>query len=94
MTPGARVAAAIEVLEALARGGVADRHLEGYFRKRRYAGSKDRAAISSQVYDVLRRRAALAWALGQGGVNAPAPRQMILAALLSDEMFTGEGHAP
>ncbi|MBM3554601.1 MAG: RsmB/NOP family class I SAM-dependent RNA methyltransferase, partial [Alphaproteobacteria bacterium] len=48
----------------------------------------------SQVYDVLRRRAALAWALGQGGVNAPAPRQMILAALLSDEMFTGEGHAP
>ncbi len=72
MTPGARVQAAIEILDAIAasrsgsgtgaRGGApADAVANLYFRSRRYIGSKDRTAIGGLVYAVLRRRAQLDW---------------------------------
>lgn len=59
MTPAARLAAAIEVLTAVldavrVQGPAADTLLARYFRDRRYAGSKDRAAIRDTVYAVLR----------------------------------------
>jgi 16S rRNA (cytosine967-C5)-methyltransferase len=59
MTPAARLQAAIELLDeiiASARdeGSAADTLVSQYFRKRRYAGSKDRAAVRTQVFDVLR----------------------------------------
>ena len=60
MTPGARVAAAIEVLEDIAGGLAAEQALTRWARKRRYAGSKDRAAIRDHVFDVLRQRATAA----------------------------------
>lgn len=58
MTPGARLAAAIEILdEAEATRLPLDRALERWAKGHRYAGSKDRAAISARVYDVMRARA-------------------------------------
>jgi 16S rRNA (cytosine967-C5)-methyltransferase len=59
MTPAARLQAAIELLDeiiASARneGSAADTLISQYFRKRRYAGSKDRAAVRAYVFDVLR----------------------------------------
>lgn len=57
MTPGARLAAAAEVLnEIFARRGAADRALAAWGKSHRFAGSKDRAAIAERVYAVLRRR--------------------------------------
>lgn len=62
MTPGARVQAAIELLDAMAEsGGPADQLLSRYFRARRYVGAKDRKAIRGTVYGVLRNRAGLDW---------------------------------
>ncbi len=93
MTPGARVQAAIEVLDAIAAGGVgrgrspADAVLNGYVRARRYIGSKDRAAIASLVYSVLRHRAQLDWwlAFARSGASrgrfAIDSRRRVIAAL-------------
>ena len=56
MTPGARVAAAIEVLDAMAGGLAAEQALTRWARASRFAGSKDRAAVRDHVFDLLRRR--------------------------------------
>jgi 16S rRNA (cytosine967-C5)-methyltransferase len=82
VTPGAQLAAAIEILEADNRP--ADDAAADYFRRRRYIGANDRAQISGHVYASLRHRAAIDWwimRLGKGGV-APAARARALAALV------------
>lgn len=65
MTPAARISAAIDLVDRILVGELADRTLAGWGRKNRYAGSKDRAAIADIVYDVLRRKRSLA-SLGGG----------------------------
>ena len=103
MTPAARIAAAIEVLEAADREKVAsDRILSEFYRRRRYAGSKDRAAINAKVYGSVRRRIRLDWWLARLGTKT-SPRARILADLaLSDglsvaevsSLFDGSAHGP
>ena len=99
MVPAARIAAAIEVLaEIETRRRPAADALKDWGLARRFAGSGDRAAIASLVYDALRRKASSAWIMGEA-----SPRAEILGALkqlrgLSEAeiaaLFTGEGHAP
>ena len=93
MTPGARVAAAIEILDDILSGVVPEKALTGWGRSHRFAGSKDRAAIRDHVFTALRRRASFAWLGG-----AETGRGIMLGAMrhagLADEMFNGEGHAP
>ncbi len=86
MTPAARLAAAIELLEAIedtfGRGGpAADVLVERYFKQRRYAGSHDRRWIIEQVYAVLRTRGMLVWRLGSVGL-APMARWELLLHLV------------
>lgn len=91
MTPGARIEAAIGVLAAIdARRQPADEIVGDYFRRHRFAGVKDRAAISAHVYGVLRHRAALDWWIAQagGGLAADARRRMLAGLVL------GEGWSP
>jgi 16S rRNA (cytosine967-C5)-methyltransferase len=57
------MSAAIDLIDRIFDGELADRALAGWGRQNRYAGSKDRAAIADLVYDVLRRKRSLA-ALG------------------------------
>ncbi len=58
MHPSARISAAIEVLADLeSRRRPASDALKDWGLSHRFAGSKDRAAIASLVYDALRRRA-------------------------------------
>lgn len=83
MTPAARIAAAIELLETIeAEGGMraADRCVQNYFRARRYAGSKDRHDVTERVYAVLRRRAELDWWLARHD-GKPSARHRVVAAL-------------
>jgi 16S rRNA (cytosine967-C5)-methyltransferase len=101
MTPGARLQAAIDVLDRIdGENASADDCLRAYFRPRRYAGSKDRRAVRETVYGILRRRARLDWWLaGAGGVLEPDNRARVLAdlALSGTEPATlfGQGeHAP
>ncbi|MEA2759879.1 MAG: rRNA (cytosine967-C5)-methyltransferase [Methylobacteriaceae bacterium] len=99
MTPGARVAAAIEALEdILARRRPAQDALKDWGLAHRFAGSKDRAAISGIVFDALRRKASAAWIM-----QDETPRAIVLGALhlqrgLSAEeiasLCSGEGHSP
>ena len=85
VTPGARLAAAIEILATLDAGTVpADDVAADYFRRRRYIGAKDRAAVAGQVYGVLRHRAQLDWWIGGegGGAVAVGARSRVLAAAI------------
>jgi 16S rRNA (cytosine967-C5)-methyltransferase len=77
MTPGARLAAAIEVLaDIAARRRPATDALKDWGLGHRFAGSGDRAAIAGLVYDGLRRRASSAWIMGDD-----APRAIVLGML-------------
>ena len=99
MRPGARISAAIEVLvEVMERHRPVSLALADWGKAHRFAGSGDRAAIGNLVYDALRRRASLAFAMG-----ADTPRAIALGAaseaLAVDPtdvaaMCTGEDHAP
>jgi 16S rRNA (cytosine967-C5)-methyltransferase len=84
--PGARVQAAIEIIEAVERFHQPAGHtLKEWGRAHRFAGSGDRAAIGNLVYDVLRRRASIGWAMGDD-----TPRALVLGALASAWGMTGE----
>ena len=81
MTPGARLQAAIELLDDVVRGGAADAACSAYFRSRRYIGSKDRAAIAERLYALLRARARLDWWLAAAGGAPPTARACVIAHL-------------
>ncbi len=99
MHSSARIAAAIEVLDELeSRRRPAADALKDWGLAHRFAGSKDRAAIASLVYDALRRRASARYLM-----KADTPRaEMIGALMLAREFsladvereFSGIGHAP
>jgi 16S rRNA (cytosine967-C5)-methyltransferase len=77
MTPGARLAAAIEVFADIsARRRPAADTLKDWGLGHRFAGSGDRAGIAGLVYDALRRRASAAWIMGED-----TPRAVLLGAL-------------
>ena len=94
MTPGARLQAAIEILETILAGQPPEAALTGWARRSRFAGSKDRAAIRDHVFDALRCRRSLA-ALG----GAETGRGLILGLARRDgldlgALFTGPPYAP
>jgi 16S rRNA (cytosine967-C5)-methyltransferase len=94
MTPAARLAAAIGLLDTILSGEAAERALTRWGRDNRYAGAGDRAAIRDHVFDALRRRRSLA-ALG----GADTGRGLILGLVREGStdpatLFTGTGHAP
>tara|TARA_B100000780_G_scaffold91342_1_gene63225 strand:+ start:1575 stop:2735 length:1161 start_codon:yes stop_codon:yes gene_type:complete len=94
MTPGAHVAAKIEVLEAILLGVPAEKALTNWGRSNRFAGSKDRANIRDLVFQAIRcRRSAGAWP------NASSARAWAIGALRANDvdpaqLFTGIGHSP
>jgi 16S rRNA (cytosine967-C5)-methyltransferase len=73
MTPGARLAAAIEVIADIeTRRRPAGDALKDWGLSHRFAGSGDRAAIAGLVYDALRRRASSAHIMGEASPRAVA----------------------
>jgi 16S rRNA (cytosine967-C5)-methyltransferase len=94
VTPAARLAAAIEILDQViiaARdgGAAADTIIQRYFAARRYAGSKDRRAVRDHVFAVIR-------SLGERPVSGRAA--VIGHARAHDPellgLFGASGHAP
>ncbi len=69
MNPGARIQAAIELLDRIEtpqegeEALPADAVLNSYFRTRRYIGAKDRRAIGDAVFQTLRQRGIIDWSL-------------------------------
>jgi 16S rRNA (cytosine967-C5)-methyltransferase len=101
MTPGARIQAAIEVLERWRAGAEGlDRGLAAWGRANRYAGSGDRRAIADLVYDATRRLRSAAWVAGAG--EPASARDVLIGSLILDgaceaeleALFSGAGHAP
>jgi 16S rRNA (cytosine967-C5)-methyltransferase len=71
MQTAGRLAAAIEVLEDIATcHRPASTALRDWGRAHRFAGSSDRAAIGNIVYDALRHKASLSWAMGSDSARA------------------------
>jgi 16S rRNA (cytosine967-C5)-methyltransferase len=99
MTPAARISAAIEVLDdIIQRRRPASDALKDWGLSRRFAGSKDRAAIASLVYDALRRKASSAFVMG-----SETPRALLFGMLARlrglgleeiAALCSGESHAP
>jgi len=89
MTPGARLAAAIEVFANIEteRRPAADA-LKSWGLAHRFAGSGDRAAIAGLVYDALRRRASSAYLMG-----ADTPRAILFGMLKRERGLDGEAIA-
>ena len=77
MNPGARLQAAIELMDAILNSPrPADGEVLAFFRGRKFVGSKDRRAISDQAWRIQRQRARLTWALG---TEYPDGRLLVLA---------------
>ena len=94
MTPAARVAAAIEILDMIGDGLPAEQVLTRWGRSNRFAGSKDRAAIRDYVFDVMRVRRSAAW-LGRAGTGRGLMIGLLRAQGVDlNTVFTDEGHAP
>ena len=90
MTPGARVAAAIAVLDQIIGGANAEQALTGWARASRFAGAKDRAAVRDHVFDVLRAKRSL----GDGDGRQLMLRLLDRDGMEVDSIFNGIGHAP
>jgi 16S rRNA (cytosine967-C5)-methyltransferase len=88
VTPSARFAAAIALLDAIAATPrrPADATATEFFRTRRYIGGGDRRAISEAVWTTIRHTLRLDWYLARLGA-APSPRlRAVAAALLVDRV--------
>jgi 16S rRNA (cytosine967-C5)-methyltransferase len=96
VTPGARAASAIAILERqLESKAPADLVAGSHFRSNRYIGSGDRQAIAAIVYGVLRKRAQLDWWITREGRLDPSTRLRVLTWLALAEGWTANqlGHA-
>ncbi|MGR3343792.1 MAG: RsmB/NOP family class I SAM-dependent RNA methyltransferase [Paracoccaceae bacterium] len=94
MTPGARISASIEILDAILAGAPGEKVLTNWARGHRYAGSGDRAAIRDHVYAALRCQRSFAWLGG-----AATGRGLIIGWVRASGMdisalFSGERFAP
>lgn len=94
MTPGARIAAAITVLDAILSGQAAEQALLRWSRASRYAGSGDRAALRDLVFGALRRRDSLAAMGGAMTGRGLMIGHLRAAGIDPATVFTGKGHAP
>ena len=103
MNPSARLQATLELLteiDSVLRP--ADAITSAYFRARRYIGSKDRAAIATMTYDILRHHARLGWWMEKiEAEKTPRNRLLTYMALVKEnklkdigEMFSGGKYAP
>src|ERR1700674_6132544 len=99
MTPAARLSAAIEAIADIeTRKRPAADALKDWGLSHRFAGSKDRAAIASLVFDAERNRASAAFLMGD-----ETPRAIVLGSLRQARgmdagalasLCSGEAHAP
>jgi 16S rRNA (cytosine967-C5)-methyltransferase len=111
MTPAARLQATIDLLVNMASAPTAaEVAVSSYFRRRRYAGAKDRRAVTGRFFDLLRRRRRLEWWIARAAADGGGaqgrdsdPRRVLIADLcLSDglgldgvrALFNGSLYAP
>ena len=104
MKPASRTLTSIELLDRLEEPDniPADKMLADWGRQNRFAGSKDRSAIATRVYGVLRRRGQLDWWLQRCGGDIDNRGRLIVWYMMRrdfgmeqlEEHFDGSNHAP
>jgi 16S rRNA (cytosine967-C5)-methyltransferase len=99
LTPAARLSAAAEVLDQIARTRApAESAVKAWGQAHRFAGSKDRRAIADRVYRCLRAKARLGWAMGREDGRALVIGSLALIDGLPlaeiEQIYSGEGYAP
>ncbi|MGQ4272756.1 RsmB/NOP family class I SAM-dependent RNA methyltransferase [Terrihabitans sp. B22-R8] len=99
MKAAAHHAAAIEVLAEIATNRrPASDALKDWGMAHRFAGSRDRAAIASLVYDALRHRASLSWRMGDESARALVLGALVFVRDFSTDAleaaFADSPHAP
>lgn len=94
MTPGARLQAAIEILDTIRAGKPAEQALTNWGRGNRFAGSKDRAAIRDHVFDCLRCLRSFAHLGGRDDGRGLVLGLLRAAGTDPATVFTGTGYAP
>lgn len=84
MTPQARIAAAISILDQLSvESTPVDRALKSWARSNRYAGSKDRRAIAAHIYHAIRHAHQAASLMATTVYDG---RALMLGSLVLDDM--------
>jgi 16S rRNA (cytosine967-C5)-methyltransferase len=93
MTPGARVAATIELLDEIVSRAErpADLVSNAYFRTRRFIGSGDRRAVSERVWGIMRRWGQLRWWLKRTGHPAAEDRSALARGIVSADLMLVDG---
>ncbi|GHA40804.1 SAM-dependent methyltransferase [Amylibacter ulvae] len=94
MTPAARYASAIDILDQIFDGASAEKTLTNWARKNRFAGSKDRAALRDIVFDCLRCKRSYQYHAGQSGGRGAVLGHVLGNGLKPNDIFSGEGYAP
>jgi 16S rRNA (cytosine967-C5)-methyltransferase len=103
MTPSARIQAVIDVLaEIIATPRPADTLTSAYFRARRYIGSKDRQAINTMLFRIMREYHRLSWWIAKAGAEVNARTLTIAGMMFAEELeksdlpaaFSGGKYAP
>ncbi len=94
MTPNARIASAILIIDSIIAGDPAEKVLTNWARKSRFAGSSDRSAVRDIVYDCLRSLNSF----GTLGGNKTGRAVIIGYLLFSNKepnlFFNGIGYGP
>jgi len=99
MRPAAQIQATIELLDQIAAQPYpADRTMAKYFKQRRYIGSKDKAVISENFYQILRNRLSYEYLLEQADLGIHSRMLAALKLHLEGEQpsayFNGEQYSP
>ena len=94
MTPAARIATAIAILDTWIEGVPVEKALTNWARQARYAGSSDRAAIRDLVFSALRCKASYAWLGGQDTGRGLMLGHVRKEGLELEALFNGSPHAP
>ncbi len=93
MTPGARVAATIELLDEIVSHSdrPADLVANAFFRARRFIGGGDRRAVSERAWSILRRWGQLHWWL-QRTRHPALPSGGLARAMVAADLVLAGGH--
>ena len=99
MRHAAQLQATIDLLDEIAETSYpADRIMSSYFKQRRYIGSKDKAAISENLYTILRNRMRFEYILNSKDLGVHS--RMLVALLLKFDdgdlynTFDGDKYSP
>lgn len=99
MTPAARLAATIKIIDGILHTAKpSDQVMHTYLQQRRYIGSKDRKAIATLTYTLLRHYARLTWWCEQTHIQPTGRNFVILWLALGErkplnEIFSNFGGA-